>query len=210
MIQKILLFLCLIILSIILFIKFLDYKKYHVSYQPAIAISNKIDIDYYDVSYLKEYYENIVELNQFARQTWVEEGIDVKLLSSNRENKYAATFFKNKYAKILLYEKKLQYAQSLKSEGYSNKDIEKIISKGIDKEIYKLLQSVQETTLIKNGATGKSVWAIQKKLVAKNYEINADGIYDLHTLEAVKEFQNKHNLFPSGEIDLETLIQLNK
>jgi peptidoglycan hydrolase-like protein with peptidoglycan-binding domain len=60
---------------------------------------------------------------------------------------------------------------------------------------------------LKRGDKGSDVWALQKILVYKQYEIPIDGIFSEETERAVKELQQASDHYPSGIVD-EALLRV--
>ena len=52
------------------------------------------------------------------------------------------------------------------------------------------------------------IFEIQKQLNLKGFEIKLDGVYKLETLNAIKGFEEKNNLFVDGVLDVLTLDAL--
>jgi hypothetical protein len=64
--------------------------------------------------------------------------------------------------------------------------------------------------ILKWGMTGTDVAALQDSLISKGYDIEITGILNIATEEALKEFQKKNNIEPSGILDVKTLYYLKK
>ena len=47
-------------------------------------------------------------------------------------------------------------------------------------------------------------------LISKGYEMSLDGLFKEKTFQAIKEFQLKNDLFPSGKVNKNTLLKLVK
>jgi peptidoglycan hydrolase-like protein with peptidoglycan-binding domain len=49
------------------------------------------------------------------------------------------------------------------------------------------------------------IFEIQKQLNQNGFEVKIDGVYKLETLNAIKNFEEKNNLFIDGVLDVLTL-----
>ncbi len=67
------------------------------------------------------------------------------------------------------------------------------------------LQSLQQGSL-QQGDSGQRVWILEKLLNENGHDIIQDGVFDQATESAVKGFQQKLGLFPSGIFDHATLV----
>lgn len=210
--KQIIIFLLLIILCLISYGQYSKYKRFSLeSY--AYKTSNKIDLEYHNKAVLFDYYEAIERVNGYIISQWSANGIDVRNPKKNNERTMAAVnIYTKKLAEVKYFEARLEHAKSLKEKGLTNKDIKLIEDKGItQKELQKEEEQKMITTLFANhsnlkfGETNALVYEIQKLLVKKGHDIIVDGTYQNITINAIKAFEAKHNLFADGKLDALTL-----
>ena len=84
-----------------------------------------------------------------------------------------------------------------------------IIEKGLTPEDIRIKQKYYLIGL-KRGSSGAEVWELQKMLNTTGDSIPEDGLYNQITINRVRDFQRQNDLFPSGEIDKNTLRALLK
>lgn len=63
---------------------------------------------------------------------------------------------------------------------------------------------MSERILFANGAIGEFVRGLQSSLIALGENVKADGVYGQNTFEAVRGFQSRRNLAPTGSVDSAT------
>ncbi len=195
-----------IICGSLLVIAFFQYKKYQwllSTKQYQYNIPTGIDTNYYDEALLLQYYENAFKMGSFVKSQWKNHNINALNPDENAESTEAANYFNNLLAINKRIEGKLTYSNELKEKGYSNKAIKEIIEDGLSLDEY---ERIDHTALaIRYGDINHEVWELQKKLIDLGYEIPKDGSFGEETQNALKEFQLKHDLFPSGLMDVKTL-----
>lgn len=210
--KQLIIFLLLIILGFICYGQYSKYQRFSLeSY--AYKTSNKIDLEYHNKAFLFDYYEAIENVNGYIISQWSANGIDVRNPKKNNEKTMAVVnMYTEKLAKVKYYEAQLEHARSLKEKGLTNKDIKLIEDRGItQKELQKEEEQKMIMTLfathsnLKFGETNALVYEIQKLLLKKGYDVIIDGKYQNITINAIKAFEAKHNLFADGELDSLTL-----
>ena len=103
-------------------------------------------------------------------------------------------------------ETRLRESKKLKTAGFDNDAIKIIEERGLSEKNFMAFQLLNGKKIIK-GQEDTSVWEMQKLLIAKGFSLKLDGVYNDETMTAVKEFQQKNALYPSGMAD-ETTINL--
>jgi len=204
--KKILIVLGLIFLGIYGYGKYQDYERYN---SEAIEYSSGKDINenHYDQQLVLNYRKAIEDVNGFVKFA---NGIDVlKPEKDNLEAETAVSVYGEKISLVKFYEEKLIESNTLKEKGLSPEDIKAVFENKknpdqiVKEEQKDLLRSLFERSNISNNrANGEIVYEIQKLLVSKGYEILIDGKYRQETQQAIKDFEQKNNLFPDGKIDL--------
>lgn len=204
--------LALIIITIsLLVIAFFQYKKYGwllsvKEYE--YSIPSEIDTNYYDEIFLQQYYENAFKLGSFVRTEWKNNSINVLSPDEDKQSIESANYFNKLTAITKRIEDKLIYSSELKAKGYTNKSIKEIAENGLSLDEYKAIDHSALT--IEYGDINHEVWELQKSLIKRGYEIPKDGHFGTETQNALRDFQLKHDLFPSGLIDIKTLERILK
>ncbi len=216
--KKILIFILTVVILIFAYNEYKDYKRFHpknVNY----LVNENIDLNYHDQSVVYDYNEAISALNGFVITQWSANEIDVRHPEDDdAQTQYAVSEYSKKLAKVKFYEAKLTQSKTLKSKGLNNVDIKNIESKGfsadkasnsiaLEKFKEMMLKSIPKTNLIYQEKSA-FVYEMQKLLVKKGFDIPVDGIYKSITSEALRNFEEKNQLFPDGKIDLLTLYKL--
>ena len=215
--KQIIIFLLIIILLIIGFSKYSQYKRYNAP-EVNYTTENKIDLNYYNQEVVFNYNEAVESLNNFVMLQWTANEIDVRTPEDDDvETKNALAIYSNKMAKVKYYENLLSQSLSLKEKGLSNEEVQILEKKGIDLESYNRKNKIQkikslfnENTKLYNGEKNAIVYEVQKKLKELGYNIQIDGVYRVETLNAIKEFETKNNLLSDGFLDVLTLDYLYK
>ncbi len=212
--KKISIILLIVLLSAILFFQYTTYKRYNPPSNFNYPVNDSIDISFYKPLLVQQYFENAYQIGSFARQLWFNKGIDINFLDEAKdESKNAIAYYKTLIATTQIIEKKLIMSSILKIQGYNNSEIELIIEKGSTPEEIKYKEAIAELMLLnhlKTGDIGKEVWSLQKKLISKGYKIPQDGNYGIETYNALKDFQEKNDLYPSGSVNITTIKELAK
>jgi murein L,D-transpeptidase YcbB/YkuD len=210
----------LLLLIIAFFIGYGQYTQYKRFNSPDVdyKTTKEIDIAYYNQEAVFNYYKAIEDINSFIKMQWTANNIDVRTPEKDtEETKLAVKKYANKLATIKYYEDKLTKSITLKAKGLSNKEIQFLEQTGTDLKSHK-------KSLVKNkiknmfnadvkmvyGYKSALIYEIQKELNTQGYQITLDGVYKIETLNALKQFQEKHNLFTDGVLDALTLDALFK
>ncbi|MCF6352711.1 MAG: peptidoglycan-binding protein [Cyclobacteriaceae bacterium] len=212
--KKISIILLIVLLSTILFFQYSAYKRYNPPGNYNYPVNDSIDINFYKPLLVQQYYENAYQIGSFARQLWFNEGIDIIFLDERKsESKNAIAYYKTLLATTKIIEQKLVRSGNLKKQGYNNSEIELIFEKGGSPEKIrrkKAMTKLMPLNHLKAGDIGEGVWLLQKILISKGYKIPQDGNFGLETYNALKEFQEKNDLYPSGSVTITTLKRLVK
>ncbi|MGD1841488.1 MAG: peptidoglycan-binding protein [Thermonemataceae bacterium] len=209
--KRIITFLVVVSLLLIAFFQYQQYRRFHPpkAYDYATDIQ-KIDVNYHDAALVEAYFEKAYEIGSFARQAWFNHRIDVRFPDeSDTHSMQAAHRYKQLVAHVQHMEAKLKQSLRLKQQGFDNIAIALIEKKGISPKAYKFVKYFKDTTL-QVGDENASVWALQQLLNQKGDTIRIDGVYSDDTEAAVRVFQKKNGLYPSGiadETTLQTLLQ---
>ncbi|WP_218599293.1 peptidoglycan-binding protein [Polaribacter sp. NJDZ03] len=208
----------LLLLIIAFFIGYGQYSQYQRFNSPDVdyKTAKEIDVAYYNQEAVINYYKAIEDLNSFVKMQWTANNIDVRSPEEGtEETKLAVYTYADKVAIIKYYESKLEKSAVLKKKGLSNEEILFLENSGIDLKSHQKLIAVNKIKSMFNadkkldyGNKSALIFEIQKQLNLKGFEIKLDGVYKLETLNAIKGFEEKNNLFVDGVLDVLTLDAL--
>ncbi len=201
-----------VILLVIGYNQYVNYTRFHPPHNYQLSANSKIDINYYDKPFLNEYYRKIASANTFALQAWTDRGIDVRApKKSNEATQIAVASYNQLVADVQYYEAILIQSAELKTKGYSNADIQEWQNSGVDpsklkefrknNEVRETLMNTLKSRTWSVGDKGAGVWELQKLLIAKGYDMPKDGIFSTITRDAIKDFEEKNDLYPDGVMD---------
>lgn len=206
--KKLALLIIIIALPLILFFQYKKYRRFHPPSEYDYPISDSIDVHYHDPEVLLHYYENAYKIGSFSRELWASKGVDIRYPdTSETETQSALRYYQQLLQTTTHLEGKLKYSRALKNQGFDNNEIKIIEERGISPQNFRLLHKMNLMGL-KIGVKGSTVWELQKLLTALGYEIPVDGIFSIETDQALKDFQRKNELYPSGITDEATLRAL--
>ncbi|MCS6794756.1 MAG: peptidoglycan-binding protein [Raineya sp.] len=202
--KRIIIFLVLVFLGLLTFFQYKKFRKfsYPNSYDYVIN-TQEIDVNYYEPTLVKEYFETATYLGNFAREQWTNFGIDV--LAPDMEipqSKNAAQTYQTMLARVKFLEAKLINSKKLKQQGFDNEAIAYIEKNGISEKNYALHKLITGKTFRK-GDKDRVIWEIQKLISQKIQPIRIDGVFSDETEQAVKKIQQEKQTYPSGVIDEE-------
>ena len=213
--KQLIILLLLIIAFIIGFGKYNQYKRYN---SPNVDYKTKksLDFEYHNQDLVINYYKAIEDLNSYVMTQWTANSIDVRTPEDDDdETKLAVTKYGEKLATINYYENKLEKSSTLKTKGLSNSEVKYLEETGTDLKSYNNLLAINKIKSMFNankeiisGQKGALIYEVQKKLIANCYEITLDGVYQIESLNAIKNFEEKNNLFADGVLDVLTLDAL--
>lgn len=215
--KQIIIFLLIIILALIGYGKYSQYKRYNTP-EVNYKTDKKIDVNYHNQEFLYNYYKALEELDSYVMLQWTANGIDVRTPEDDdNQTKIAVETYAKKLAKVNYYEAILENSFNLKQNGLSNIEVKTIEEEGIDLETYK---EQEEFAKIKNlynpnvnlynGEKNAIIYEVQKRLVSLGDSIKIDGVYRIETLNAIKNFETKNNLLADGYLDVLTIDLLFK
>lgn len=215
--KQIIIFLLIIILALIGYGKYSQYKRYNTP-EVNYKTDKKIDINYHNQEFLYNYYKAVEELDSYVMLQWTTNGIDVRTPEDDdNQTKIAVETYAKKLAKVNYYEAILENSFNLKQNGLSNIEVKTIEEEGIDLETFK---EQEEFAKIKNlynpnvnlynGEKNAIIYEVQKRLVSLGDSIKIDGVYRIETLNAIKNFETKNNLLADGYLDVLTIDLLFK
>ena len=215
--KQIIIFLLIIILGLIGYGKYSQYKRYNTP-EVNYKTDKKIDINYHNQEFLYNYYKAVEELDSYVMLQWTTNGIDVRTPEDDdNQTKIAVETYAKKPAKVNYYEAILENSFNLKQNGLSNIEVKTIEEEGIDLETFK---EQEEFAKIKNlynpnvnlynGEKNAIIYEVQKRLVSLGDSIKIDGVYRIETLNAIKNFETKNNLLADGYLDVLTIDLLFK
>jgi hypothetical protein len=215
--KQLIILLLLIIAFIIGFGKYNQYKRYN-SPNVDYKTEKTLDLEYHNQDLVLNYYKAIENLNSYVMMQWTANSIDVRTPEDdNEETKLAVTKYAEKLATINYYETKLEKSSSLKTKGFSNSEIRYLEETGTDLKSYNNLLAINKIKSMFDtneklvyGQKSALIYEVQKRLTAKGFKITLDGVYQIETLQAIKAFEEKNNLFTDGSLDVLTLDALFK
>lgn len=206
--KQIIIFLLIIIVAIIGYGKYSDYKRYN---SPEVDYKTKknIDVNYHNQETVFNYHSAIEDLNSFIMMQWSSNNIDVRTPESDDiETKLAVEKYAKKLAKVNYFEAILENSSKLKEEGLDNTEIQFIEVNGIDIETYnrrlksdKIKKLYNSNIKLYNGSKNAIIYEVQKELNKRGHKIQIDGVYRIETFNAIKNFEEKNNLLADGYLD---------
>lgn len=213
--KQLIILLLLIIAFFIGYGQYTQYKRFN-SADVIYKTAKEIDLAYYNQEAVINYYKATENLNSFVKMQWIVNNIDVRAPEDDtEETKLAVKKYADKVATIKYYESKLEKSTFLKAKGLSNKEIQFLENSGIDLKsqqksiaINKIKSMFNANKVMVYGYKGALIFEIQKQLNQKGFKITLDGFYKLETLNAIKDFEEKNNLYADGIIDVLTLDAL--
>ncbi len=215
--KQIIIVLLIIIAALIGYGKYSQYKRYN-SPELDYKSTKNIDLNYHDQEVVMNYYSAIESLNSYIAMQWSANEIDVRTPEDDdSETKIAVEGYSKILAKVKYYEALLEKSATNKEMGLSNIEIKSIENRGIDIETLEneakidLIKSMFDpSTAIKTRDESAFIYEVQKKLVKNGFNIRVDGIYWQETSDAIKAFEEKHQLFADGQLDAITVDLLIK
>lgn len=208
--KKLIISIFLILLLLIVFFQFQNFRRLNPPAQYEFAINKEIDVNYYDPIAVKDYFKSAYEIGVFARELWYNERIDVLYPDYSSEQSIdASKVFITMKSKATELEMKLLHSAHLKKQGFANHEIREMDIKGIGPDQYQL-EKYYESVHLKIKDENQSVLQLQMMLNKRGYKIRQDGIFNLETKGAVQQFQKSKGLLPTGIADKRVLIELIK
>lgn len=210
--KQIIIFLLIVIIAIIGYGKYSDYKRYN-SPEVDYKTEKNIDVNYHNQETVFNYHNAIEDLNSFIMMQWSSNNIDVRTPENDDiETKLAVEKYTEKLAKVHYYEIILENSSKLKEEGLDNTEIQFIEANGIDIATYKrklksdkIKKLYNANVKLYNGSKNAIIYEVQKELNKRGHKIQIDGVYRIETFNAIKNFEEKNNLLADGFLDELTL-----
>ncbi|WP_339694926.1 peptidoglycan-binding protein [uncultured Roseivirga sp.] len=191
-------------------VQYLKDRRFNPPSAYDYELSENIDTDFYDPEVLKNYYKTALEVGSYARSLWRNDQIDVRFINDEDfESTRATDVYNEMITTAKMLQAKLERSAELKSQGYSNYEVQMYFEQSVTPEDLKFDRHYSLLNL-KIGAKGAAVWELQKLLNQNADSIPQDGIFNLITANRLKTFQQNNGLFPSGEVDEKTLKALIK
>lgn len=206
--KRIAITLCIVFLGVIAFTNFKNYRRFSPPTLYIYTLRTDIDAQYHDPSVLLAYYENARRLPIMAREQWYNNDIDVLTPDHEKQASVeACEIFRKLQATTDVLGARLAYSAQLKKLGFTNAEIREIELKGLS--VFQAFTIKKALKLpLQRGDQNGSVWELQHLLVGLGYQMPVDGNFVQETESAVKAFQQKNKLYPSGVADEATMILL--
>lgn len=206
--KKILLGIVVITLLLITFFQYKKYRRFNPPSNYEYAISADIDVNYHDQAMVNEYYQNAVEIGAFARMKWTSESIDVRFPDDDSmEEVNASKYYNRLLSRTQFIEEKLKRSAELKGTGLSNDQV-RLVESGVPVSLLDLMENKDAITVLSIGDQSRFVWELQKRLIARGYEHQLDGVFGIATQNALLTFQNDQGIYPSGAMNDEVFALL--
>ena len=199
-----------LLLIVIAWFEFTRFKKYNPPAQYEYIFDQGVDVHYHDQELVKLYFQQARTASTLGNEMWNTYGIDVK--APDAENSIAmnaAYEYTSLLGSVDYMGQKLLQSAKWKEQGFSNEEIKQMENEGISPAGLKFRKFSGGGTL-KFGDSNSSVWELQVLLNKKGFTIPMDGVFQIETETALKEYQTKNNLFPSGMAGLPTIEMLLK
>ncbi|WP_299060404.1 peptidoglycan-binding domain-containing protein [uncultured Polaribacter sp.] len=213
--KQLIILLLLIIAFFIGYGKYQEYKRYN-SPNVDYKTSKIVDFEYHNQELVMNYQKAIEDINSYVMLQWTANSIDVRTPKNDDvETKNAVEKYSDKLANIKYYENKLEKSLILKSKGLTNSEIKFLEETGTELKKYqkinankKIKSMFNASDKMKYGDKSALIYEVQKKLIINGFNIDLDGFYKTETLNAIKDFEKRNNLFADGVLDVLTLDAL--
>ena len=166
-----------------------------------------IDLDYHNPQTVGAYYDAGHRASAYALDVWANEGIHVLVPGEDVAEKDAATHYRALLANADALGARLARSWELKNAGFHNGEIARMEAQGLS-PVQMEVERTFGKSILKRGDENQFVHVLQGLLIGMGYEMPHDGYYWQETETAVRAFQQKHKLLPSGAADQATLTQL--
>lgn len=206
--KRLALLIVIVTLPIIAYYQYQKYRRFNPPTEYSYVANDSIDVHYHNPVVLQNYYKNIYEIGAFARRMWHNEHIDVRFPNQNNtEAESAAHYYQQLLQTTAYLEDQLIHSQRLKDEGFTNQDIKIMEAEGLSPLSFYILKH-QSLIGLERGEENALVWQLQQLLRKRGHDIPLDGIFNKITEQALKDFQQSQNLYPSGQVDEYSLRKL--
>jgi len=218
--KGIIIFLLSVIVCIMGYNQYQKYQRFHPQNVHYVS-QEPLDNSYHNQKVVMDYYEAVEVLKGYIISQWSANRIDVRNpKKDNAATNFAVNEYQKKLGQVKYYEAILQQSASYKLKGLSNKEIIALEKNQLTPQAFaeykrkKEFRDLFEKTLSKKtlgiGDRGPWVYELQKYLTAEGYTIAIDGDFNVETQGALKDFEQKNQLYPDGELDVLTLNNLLK
>ncbi|WP_421762964.1 peptidoglycan-binding domain-containing protein [Ekhidna sp.] len=199
--KKILFVILIITLPLIAYFQYKDYKRFNPPTSYEYIINDGVDVNYHDQLVVDEYFTKSLEIGSFARMVWNNHSIDVRFPDQNSELAMnSAANYNRLISRVKQLEAILLNSTSLKEENFSNEDI-KLIESGMPVSLVKSNSDEVEIIALTLGDQNRYVWELQKRLIAKGYDHQLDGLFGTDTQTALISYQRDNGFYPSGRMN---------
>ena len=213
--KQLIIFLLLVIAGILAYSMYNTHTRYN-SPKVDYEATSEIDLEYYNQGAVQEYYAEVEDLNAFVMMQWTANSIDVRTPEDDdAETQNAVKKYTEKLGRVRYLETKLSKSKSLKDKGLTNASIQKLEKTGLSSADYvdhirraSALKSFDATKNIYFGQKNPLVYEIQRQLKKQGFDIKVDGSYQAETQTAIKQFEEKNNLYVDGILDQTTIAVL--
>jgi len=206
--KRLALLVIIITLPLIAYYQYQKFRRFNPPSTYDYVANDSIDVYYHSPETLQHYYENVFEIGAFARRVWHNQGIDVRYPDQdNLEAMQASQYYQQLLKTTTYLEDRLIRSQQLKQVGFDNSEIKTMEDNAWSPEQFRLMR--QQLLLdLKRGDEGAAVWKLQSLLRNHGHDIPVDGIFNNITEQALKDFQQDGGLYPSGQVDENSLRKL--
>ncbi|MEM6843405.1 MAG: peptidoglycan-binding domain-containing protein [Bacteroidota bacterium] len=206
--KRLALLILIVTLPVIAYFQYQKYRRFHPPANYDHPANDSIDVHYHDPQVLQSYYKNTYEIGSFARQMWYNQQIDVRFPDQeNPQATKALRYYQQLLQTTAYLEDRLVHSRQLKGEGFTNQEIKTMEAEGLSPQSFRLLHR-QSLVGLKLGDENAEVWELQQLLRQRGHDIPLDGIFNKITEQALKDFQQTQNLYPSGQVDENSLRKL--
>ncbi|MEQ9440382.1 MAG: peptidoglycan-binding domain-containing protein [Cyclobacteriaceae bacterium] len=206
--KRLALLVIIITLPVIAYYQYRKFRRFHPPSAYDYVVRDSIDVHYHDPEALQHYYKNVYEIGAFARQVWHNRDIDVRYPDQDDiEAIQAADYYQQLLQTTAYLEGILVRSRELKEAGYTNQDIKVMETEGLSPQMFRLLHQ-QQLLGLSRGDKGAGVWELQALLRKQGHDIPHDGIFNKITEDALKEFQESTESYPTGQVDENSLRNL--
>lgn len=200
--------LLIVVLAVIVWVQYGKLNRLSPPEDYEYAFREDLDLDYHNPVVLREYYETGYQVGSYAREMWRAKGINVRLPEAdNSEEHTAARHYNRLRAYTDSLGARLSRSLKMKQQGYNNAEIATMESEGLSSTQLQL-RKVFGAESLKKGDKSAGVFALQTRLMGEGYNIPHDGYFWNETEEAIRQYQTKNQLLPSGLANRELLVHL--
>ncbi len=204
--KAIIIFLLAIIVAIMGYNFYYTWQRFH---PPNYHYTAQVQVpkNHPNKSLLLNYQEAVEKLNGYVITQWSANNIDVRNPEDDDDaTKAAVQEYASKLATVTYFENQLMVDELKEKKEQENLSAEHQRKRLIEKMFY--INPLENE--FKLGEESALIYEVQRILIEKGATIQQDGLYQLATQTALKDFEEKNNLFPDGKLDALTLSALLK